>query len=242
MTTIADSLDYPYNTPPNLATWAALGGGVFRGNYGGNGIGQTNAALGVTFLRWIGADVGDDYALTVRCSSFDVSASVGAAARLDADGNGYLALVRGGFDGMLYRSDAYALTPLASLGLTPVGQVFDVTLRVVGSLIAVALDGADVASVTDATYASGRPGLGAVGGNPDFGGNFADFAGESLAPPPVVLIPTEPAYRARRQTLTLRAAAVPARLAAGDDPARLRARRRPTTYRAASRPDTYEAA
>lgn len=55
------------------------------------------------------------------------------------------------------------------------------------------------------------------------------------------LIPTESAYRARRQVLALRAANAPARLVAASDPARLRARRHITSYRAPARPDTYEA-
>lgn len=183
MATVADNLNYAYTVAPNASNWAQ-DNGTWTGNYSGDGIGQiVDAPSTYHLLRWIGSALASaDNAVTLTCSSFDITASPGPGVRLQSGSrSGYVVAIEGGYNAKLYRLDSGAATELADLGGTTVDQVYTVELRAAGSTISVYIDSVLKASVTDSTYATGAPGICSFGGNSDFGGACLDWVATDIA-------------------------------------------------------------
>ncbi len=143
--------------------WEALGvGGSFAGIPGGGAL--QSAGTDDTMARYLGSSFADDqFAEIVLGAGAGIAGFVGAAVRLSASGDGY------GFTwstaGTLYLNlftGGDFITNFGSVSAVA-GQLARV--QVIGASLQVFLNGVLTAlDFTDATYASGRPGLTGFGG------------------------------------------------------------------------------
>ena len=154
---------------------------TYNGGAGGQS-GEAKISAGDELeLTTYGYDGGDATTLWTRVGSFpdiqyaeaeyvNANTSFGVGVRLDSGGDGYIAVYGGGVS-RLFRLDAGTLTQIASIFPTTVAGTV-VRIEASGSTIRLLEDGVERHSVTDATHASGSPGVWSRGGN---GGLIDDF-------------------------------------------------------------------
>lgn len=129
------------------------------------------------------APIAADYEVVTPAQSFGDTARIGPAARLTSGGAGYAALVRGGYPVQLVRLDGAGAGTLLDEGSTtiPVNTYAEITLRAVGSLLTVEVDGVEEASATDSTHsAAGLWGIAAFGGNSGYGSRLDAWSGADI--------------------------------------------------------------
>lgn len=186
---------------PFTGTWQqALGAnwtvaaGSWEYSYGGGEVGQITTGTTWFGARYTGSALDTaDNATLLNCQSMDEPIRIGPAVRMQAGSlSGYAAVLRGGVEGLLVRLDSGVATTLATFSATQaVDTPYDVELTIVGSSLTAKVAGVTRATATDATYASGTPGMIAYGGNSDYGTRAYSFTASDVtasAPAPQLML------------------------------------------------------
>lgn len=182
MTTVSDDFNRGnYGIAPG-SNWT-IDRGQFETDWSGTAMSIATATAQYNAMRYTGAALASaNYEVTAVAQSYGDTAYIGPGARLSAGGNGYGVIVKGGYAAQLVRLASWAGTVLGTVDTTQaVNTFYTIKLQVNGSTIKAFVDGVEKLSVTDATYASGDPGIVAYGGDAGYGSSVDSFTASDLA-------------------------------------------------------------